>query len=49
MISMTMETVTIPKEEYEKLKQEARIDLDLLQQLMNSFREIKEGRAIRVK
>ena len=44
-----METVTISKEEYEKLKEQANIDLDLLRQLMESFEDIKAGRIRRVK
>ncbi len=44
-----MEMITIPKTEYEKLKMQSNIDLDLLNQLVKSVREIKEGRAIRVK
>tara|TARA_Y100000310_G_C19974419_1_gene486940 strand:+ start:147 stop:281 length:135 start_codon:yes stop_codon:yes gene_type:complete len=39
-----METVTISKEEYEKLKEQADIDVDLLKQLMESFSDIKAGR-----
>jgi len=44
-----METVTIPKQEYEKLKQQASIDLDLLHQLVSSLGDIKEGRVRRVR
>jgi len=44
-----METVTISKEEYEKLKREANIDVDLLKQFLESFKDIKEGRIRRVK
>jgi PHD/YefM family antitoxin component YafN of YafNO toxin-antitoxin module len=44
-----METVTISKEEYEKLKEQADIDVDLLKQLMESFNDIKAGRIRRVK
>ncbi|MBI2042770.1 hypothetical protein HYT25_00060 [Candidatus Pacearchaeota archaeon] len=43
------ETVTIPKREYEKLKTQANIDVELLEQLMDSFKDIKEGRIERVK
>ena len=43
-----METVTIPKEEYEKLKRQANIDVDLLKQFLESFKDIKEGRIRRV-
>ena len=44
-----METVTIPKEEYQKLKMQADIDIDLLKQLVASFKDIKCGRVRRVK
>lgn len=44
-----METVTIPKQEYETLKKQAQIDLDLLRQFMGSFKDIKEGKVRRVK
>ena len=44
-----METVTIPKQEYERLKMQANIDVDLLKQLIDSFKDIKEGRIRRVK
>jgi hypothetical protein len=44
-----MEMVSISKEEYEKLKMQANIDLDLLRQLVNSLKDIKEGRLTRVK
>ena len=46
---MKLETVTIPKKEYQQLKQQAKIDVDLLQQLMSSFKDIKEGRVRRVR
>jgi len=41
--------IKIPKEEYEKLKMQADIDVDLLKQLARSLKDIKEGRVIRVK
>ena len=44
-----METITIPKQEYERLKMQANIDVDLLKQLVRSLKDIKEGRVIRVK
>jgi len=44
-----METVTIPKKEYEILKKQAKIDVDLLQQFMGSLADIKAGRVRRVK
>ncbi len=48
-LHMAQETVTIPKEEYQKLKRQAQIDMDILQQLISSFKDIKEGRVRRVK
>ena len=44
-----MEMISIPKDEYERLKIQANIDLDLLKQLVRSVKDIKEGRVIRVK
>lgn len=44
-----MEMIKIPKEEYEKLKMQADIDVDLLKQFVRSLKDIKEGRVIRVK
>ncbi len=41
--------ISIPKDEYEKLKMQANIDLDLLRQLVNSLKDIKEGRVTRVR
>ncbi len=41
--------ISIPRDEYEKLKMQANIDLDLLKQLVRSVKDIKEGRVIRVK
>jgi hypothetical protein len=46
---MKNETVTISKEEYEKLKMQADIDVDLLKQLMESFIDIREKRIRRVR
>jgi len=43
------EMIKIPREEYEKLKMQANIDLDLLRQLVNSLKDIKEGKVIRVR
>ncbi|MDD5464625.1 MAG: hypothetical protein PHP62_05750 [Candidatus Moranbacteria bacterium] len=43
------DTVTIPKSEYFKLKRQAEIDVDLLKQFLESFKDIKEGRIRRVK
>ncbi len=41
--------ITIPKTEYEKLKRQADIDIDLLKQFLESLRDIKTGRIRRVK
>ncbi|MEK6852530.1 MAG: hypothetical protein AABX59_01495 [Nanoarchaeota archaeon] len=46
---MKQEMVTIRKEEYEKLKRQAEIDIDLLNQLTSSLKDIKAGRIRRVK
>ena len=39
-----METVTIPKEEYEKLKKLEELDFDLIRQFAGSLEDLKEGR-----
>jgi len=44
-----MEMVTISKEEYERLKMQSNIDVDLLKQFAESLKDIKEGRVRRVK
>jgi len=41
--------VTISKEEYERLKMQSNIDVDLLKQFAESLKDIKEGRVRRVK
>ncbi len=41
---MSMETVTISKKEYEKLKKEAQVDQELVEKLKRSFEDIKHGR-----
>ena len=46
---MNQEMVTIPKREYETLKMQAEIDMDILEQLVGSLNDIKEGRVRRVK
>ena len=46
---MVQNTVTIKRAEYDKLKRQANIDMDILQQLLSSFKDIKEGRVRRVK
>ncbi len=44
-----METVTIPKQEYEHLKEQAEIDVELLRALISSLKDIQEGNVRRVK
>jgi len=44
-----MEMVTITKEEYEKLKMQSNVDIGLLKQLIQSFKDIEEGKIRRVK
>ncbi len=44
-----MEMISISRDEYERLKTQANIDLDLLKQLARSLKDIKEGKVIRVK
>ncbi len=44
-----METVTIPKEEFEELKNKAEIDEELLQELVQGLKDIKAGNVKRVK
>ena len=39
-----METVTIPKEEYERLKREAEVDMELVNKIKRSLEDIKHGR-----
>ena len=39
-----METVTIPKAEYERLKKEAEIDMELVDKIKRSLEDIKHGR-----
>ena len=41
--------VTIERAEYEMLKKQSKIDVELLEQFLESFRDIKEGRIRRVK
>jgi len=43
------ETITIPKQEYEKLKIQANMDIELLKQLLEGFKDIKDGRIRRVR
>ncbi len=42
------ETVTIPKEEYLRLKKLEKLDYELLNQITNSFKDIKEGKIRRI-
>lgn len=44
-----MEMVEIPREELENLRRQANIDIELLKQLTESFRDIAEGRIRRVR
>ena len=46
---MKQGTVTIPKQEYEELKKKADIDEELLKDLIQGLRDIKEGRIKRVR
>jgi len=49
IIIIMEETITISRQEYDKLKTQANIDVDLLTQLMESFKDIKKGRVRKVK
>ena len=44
-----METVTISKKEYKELKRKADVDEELLRELVQGLKDIKEGRVIRVR
>ncbi len=46
---MKEKTVTITKKEYDKLKREANIDYEFLEEIRVSLKDIKEGRVIRVR
>ena len=39
-----METVTIPKEDYEKLKKLEELDFDLIRQFASSLEDLKHGK-----
>ncbi len=39
-----METVTIPKKEYEELKKKAEVDWGLVEKIKRSLEDIKHGR-----
>ncbi len=45
---MVPETVTILKEEYERLKKLEKVDHELIQQLVESLEDAKQGRIRRV-
>ncbi len=46
---MEAEMVTISREEYERLRTQAEIDVELVKQLIESFKDIRMGRFRRVK
>ena len=46
---MKQETVTIPRQEYEELKKKANIDEELLRDMIQGLKDIKEGRIKRVR
>ena len=39
-----METVTIPKTEYERLKKDSEVDMELVDKIKKSLEDIKHGR-----
>jgi len=41
---MKMKTITIPKQEYEKLKREAKIDMELVEKIKRGLEDIRAGR-----
>ena len=41
---MIIETVTIPKEEYKRLKKLEKIDYNLISQFISSLEDLKHGR-----
>ena len=41
---MVQETITIPKEEYKKLKKMAKVDQELLTDIARGIRDILEGK-----
>ncbi|MBI4896271.1 MAG: hypothetical protein HY832_01870 [Candidatus Aenigmarchaeota archaeon] len=45
---MKSESVTIPRKTYEELKRRAEVDVELLEQLMESLKDVKEGKMRRV-
>jgi hypothetical protein len=44
LIIIMQETVTIPKKEYEQLKEAQEVDFELLSQIVRSLEDIKAGR-----
>ena len=44
-----METVTIPKKEYERLKKLEEVDWELVESFKRSLEDVKSGRVRRVK
>jgi len=44
IVLIKMETVTIPKEEYERLKKLEQLDFDLIRQFASSLEDLKQGR-----
>jgi cell division protein FtsB len=44
-----MKTITIPKKEYEELKRKAEVDEELLKDLIQGLKDVKDGNVIRVK
>lgn len=48
MIIIMSQTITIPKEEYIKLKKIEQTDRELVTQLVSSLKDIKEGKIKRV-
>lgn len=45
---MAAETITISREEYERLKKLEKVDHDLIEQLVESLEDAKHGRIRRV-
>lgn len=48
MVNMA-ETVTIPKEEYTRLKKQSEIDMGFIRELVESLTDIKHGRVRQVR
>ena len=46
---MEKDMICIPKDEYERLKVQSNIDVNLMKQFVASLKDIKEGRVRRVK